>query len=245
MIRPGALSIVAWFALAGPAFAQQMTPPATALPPLPAPTFVAPAELNLTQVLPAWPVKGSLAFDADIETVLAMQSRRTAAEAADAQADSVTTMVDFTKRLLGPRATPERYPRLFALMESLHQDMRRINRTANEAKGFRVRPVLADERIKPSLDMVGHGAASYPSARASSAHVWADVIARLVPAKAADARTEADRIAWRRVTGGVHYPSDLAGSRHVAGAVKQALSTSTAFARALREVQAELARDPL
>ncbi len=230
-------------ALASPAVAT-VPPPTASLPPLQAPVFVTPTDLDLKRALPPWPVAGTLASEADVQTVLAIQARRTPAEEADAQADSVTTMRDFTAKLLGPRATPARYPRLFALMEALHQDMRGINRAANEAQGYRLRPVLFDSRIKPSLDMVGHGAAAYPSARTSSGQVWADVIARLVPAKAAEAQTEAERIAWRRVVGGVHYPSDLAGSRHVARAVNAALAKSAKFAVALAAVKAELAVDP-
>ncbi|MBA4040334.1 MAG: hypothetical protein C0474_00735 [Sphingobium sp.] len=65
------------------------------------------------------------------------------------------------------------------------------------------------------------------------------------PNRSADALAEADRVAWRRVTGGVHYPSDLAGSLHVAEAVRKALLKSEKFASTLKEVEAELARDPL
>ena len=230
---------------AAPTLAQPTAPAATTLPALQPPTFVAPVELDLKRVLPPWPVAGTLASEADVQTVLAIQQRRTNADEVDAQADSVTTMADFTRNLLGPQATPERYPRLFALMAALHQDMRGVNRAANEAQGYRLRPVLFDSRIKPSLDMVGHGAASYPSARTSSGQVWADVIALIIPEKAAEAQAEAERIAWRRVVGGVHYPSDLAGSRHVARAVKQALEQSPKFQTAVESVKRELATDPI
>ena len=89
--------------------------------------------------------------------------------------------------------------------------------------------------------MVGHGDAAYHSACASSGQVWADVIAQLVTARAADAQAEAERIAQRRVVGGVHYPSDLAGSRYVVRAVGVALAKSPKFQAALAEVRAELA----
>lgn len=214
---------------------------ASALPPLAPPTYVAPDALDLARNLPAWPQPGSLASEADVQVILALQLRRTKADADDAQADSVTTMSDFTRALLGPAVTPASHPRLFALLSALHQDMRGVNRAANAAQGYRLRPVLFDPRIKPSLDMVGHGAASYPSARASSGQVWADVMALLVPERAAEAQAEAERIAWRRVVGGVHYPSDITASRHVAAAVKQALAASPRFQADLAAVKAELA----
>lgn len=241
MIRFGIIALM----LTAPAVAQapDQTPTAVStMPPLAPVTYVGPDQLDLARVLPAWPAPGTLASESDIQTMLALQLRRTVAEEIDAQADSTTTMTDFTVKLLGPAATPARFPKLFALMEALHQDMRRINRAANEAQGFRPRPVVFDPRIVPSLDMAGHGSAAYPSARASSGQVWADVIAQIMPAKAADAQAEAERIAWRRIVGGVHYPSDIAGSRHVARAVRAALMNSPEFQKALDDVKAELAQ---
>jgi acid phosphatase (class A) len=238
------LAILA-LALATPAVAQmpdQTPTPASALPPLKPVTYVGPDALDLPRVLPAWPAATTLASEADVQTILALQLRRTKAEEADAQADSTTTMRDFTVKLLGADATPARYPKLFALMDALHQDMRRINRAANVAQGFRMRPVRFDPRIRPSLDMVGHGDAAYPSARASSGQVWADVMSTLRPDLATAAQAEAERIAWRRVVGGVHYPSDIAGSRHVARAVGAALGRAPTFQAALAAVRAELGR---
>jgi acid phosphatase (class A) len=211
------------------------------LPPLPAPRFVVPADVDLKAVLPPFPAKGSLAERADIETMLAIQARRTREEEADAQADSVTTMPDLTLRLLGSKVTPASHPKLFAMLRSLHDDMRGINRAANAAQGFRARPQVYDTRIRPSLDMVGHGNASYPSARTSSGYVWAGVIGDLFPSRRAEAEAEAERVAWRRVLGGVHYPSDLAGSRLVAAAVLKHLRASAAFRREMAMIKAEIA----
>ena len=245
MKRPPLIAMLAL--MAAPAAAQpvpdQTPTPIAAMPPLAPVTYVGPEQLDLPRVLPAWPQPGTLASEADIQTMLALQLRRTPADEVDAQADSTTTMIDFTTRLLGPEATPARYPKLFALMAALHQDMRRINRAANEARGFRPRPVVFDPRIRPSLDMAGHGSAAYPSARASSGQVWADVMAQIMPTSAAQAQAEAERIAWRRVVGGVHYPSDIAGSRHVARAVQKALANSPAFKQAMDEVRAEFAHE--
>ena len=226
---------------------QNLMPPtsstlaAPSLPPLPPPRFIAPQDVDLARALPPFPSTGSFAEQADLETMLALQIRRTKAEEGDAAADSVTTMVDFTKKLLGPSVTPTSHPKLFAMMQSLHDDMRGINRAANAAQGFRPRPTVHDPRIRPSLDMLGHAPASYPSARASSSGVWAYVIGELIPAQKANAEAEAERVAWRRVVGGVHYPSDLAGSRRVIAAVKQRLANTPAFMAKLAEVRAELA----
>lgn len=223
-----------------PVAAQAQTPAVQTLPPLPAPTYVAPAELDLARVLPPFPAAGSFADRVDVETMLAIQRRRTKVDEIDAQADSVTTMSDFTVRLLGvAKASPASHPKLFALMRALHDDMRGVNRAANAAKGFRPRPRVHDARITPSLDMVGHGDASYPSARTSSGYVWAAVFGDLFPALAGAADAEAERIAWRRVVGGVHYPSDLTGSRVVAARVVERLRARARFRQDLEVVRAE------
>ena len=211
------------------------------LPPLPAPRFIAPSDINLGRVLPPFPLIGGVADRADIETILALQIRRTKVDEDDAAADSTTNMVDFTQKLLGSTYSPLNYPKLFNMMAALHDDMRGINRAANAAQGFRQRPAVRDARIRPSLNMIGHSTASYPSARTSSAGVWACVIGDLIPAQRALAQGEAERVAWRRVAGGVHYPSDLAGSRFVIAAVCDALTKSPAFVSARADVAAELA----
>jgi acid phosphatase (class A) len=228
MLRPALAAVALALSVTGSALAQV---PATA-------TFIASADVDLKAALPPWPAPGSLAEAADIETLLAVQLRRSAADAADAQADSVTTMPQWTAQLLGMGA--DKLPRTFALMAALHDDMRRINRAANEAQGFRTRPAQYDSRVKPSLDLIGHGNASYPSARASSGAVWAGVVNLLVPEQAAAANAIAERIAWRRVVGGVHYPSDLAGSRKVAAAVLSRLQERPSFRAALAQACEEL-----
>jgi acid phosphatase (class A) len=228
MLRAFVAAVALSLCAGGPALAQKPERP----------TFIAPTDIDLKAILPPWPAPGSLAEAADIETLLAVQLRRSPADAADAQADSVTTMPEWTAQLLGMGA--DKLPRTFALMAVLHDDMRRINRAANEAQGFRTRPARYESRIEPSLDLVGHGNASYPSARASSGAVWAGVVGRILPERSSSADEMAERIAWRRVVGGVHYPSDLAGSRKVSKAVMSALDAKPAFRASLGPVCEEL-----
>jgi hypothetical protein len=65
------------------------------------------------------------------------------------------------------------------MMAALHQDMRRVNRAANEAQGYRLRPILFDARIKPSLDMAGsrHVAALVKNSLMASPKFQADLAA--------------------------------------------------------------------
>jgi hypothetical protein len=114
------LALTCALVAATPVLAQTQPPAASALPPLPAPTYVTPAELDLPRVLPAFPAAGSFADRVDVETMLAIQRRRTKVDEIDAQADSVTTMSDFTSNMLGAaKANPASHPKLFALMGTL------------------------------------------------------------------------------------------------------------------------------
>ena len=167
------LSALAQQRLDAPALSIPASAGVEALPPLPAPRFVAPSDIDLARDLPPFPAIGSLAESADIETMLALQIRRTKVDEDDAAADSTTNMVDFTQSLLGSSYSPVTHPKLFGMMRALHDDMRGINRVANAAHGFRQRPAVRDTRIRPSLNMSGRSTTSYPSARASSAGVWA------------------------------------------------------------------------
>ena len=235
------LSALAQQRLDAPALSIPASAGVEALPPLPAPRFVAPSDIDLARDLPPFPAIGSLAESADIETMLALQIRRTKVDEDDAAADSTTNMVDFTQSLLGSSYSPVTHPKLFGMMRALHDDMRGINRVANAAHGFRQRPAVRDTRIRPSLNMSGRSTTSYPSARASSAGVWACVIGGLIPTQLVVAQGKAEQVGWRRVVGGVHYPSDLAGSRLVIASVCDALTKSPAFLSARAEVAAELA----
>src|SRR5208337_2636587 len=101
------------------------------------------------------------------------------------------------------------------------------------------RPFAADPRVRPCVSRP-HGG-SYPSGHAVSFFTEAGVLAEVFPEKRAELLEFAQKLAWGRVIGGVHYPTDLAGGRAVAEAILERLRASAAFQAALARCRAEVA----
>lgn len=204
-------------------------------------TFVTPGELTLDRVLPRWPADETLQGQADLDTVLAFQAFRSPAQEAEANADAPRGPVEWAQNILGSTFSAETYPLTTALIVDVHNDMRAINRAANNVHGLRPRPAIRDARVKPSLPNVAQADnPSYPSARTAGSLVWAYVLAEIFPEHRDAFFTAADRTAWLRLLGGAHYPSDIAGGRLVGEAAWQALRRNSAFHLRLAEAKAEV-----
>jgi acid phosphatase (class A) len=210
-----------------------------ALPPLPAPVFIAPRNVNLAEALKPWPVEQSTGDLADIEVARMLDKLRTPEMVNAAKRFAALSPNLWLAEVLGSAEQVARYPKTVALLTSLQGDVRGINRAANATHAWRRRPAERDLGITPSLPSGQVATSSYPSANASMAFVWADVTAQLSPKNAQAIHEKAEYIAWLRVVGGAHFPSDVVGSRAVAGAVRQALNASPVWLQAFADAKAE------
>ncbi len=82
---------------------------------------------------------------------------------------------------------------------------------------------------------------SYPSGHSLRAYVWAAVLGDVFPDRQADLFTRAHRVAWGRVIGGVHFPSDTVGGRIAAQAILAELRKSPAYQALVAKCRAEVA----
>lgn len=82
----------------------------------------------------------------------------------------------------------------------------------------RPRPYELDPSIAPIVAKP-NGNPSYPSGHASGAYAAALVLAALVPERAAEIVGLAAEVAYSRVYGGVHFPSDVITGARIASAV--------------------------
>ena len=82
---------------------------------------------------------------------------------------------------------------------------------------------------------------SYPSGHAYGAYLRAAVLAEIFPEKRAEIFDRARYVAWGRVIGGVHFPTDLEGGRRLAEAGFAELKKSATFRAALEKCRAEAA----
>lgn len=59
---------------------------------------------------------------------------------------------------------------------------------------------------KPTTD-------SYPSGHSSRAWLWATILSEIFPERRTELMDRARAVAWGRVIGGVHFPTDLIGGK--------------------------------
>lgn len=215
--------------LTAPAFALQ-----EAQPPQP---YALDATLELVTLLPPPPAPGSSADKDDLARLLAIQSSRSEAELALANADAEASVFRFAD-VLGAHFTAQQLPQTAALFGRL---TRSIGAKVNPVKDYwnRPRPFLASDAVKPQQRPDG---ATYPSGHGTLARLYAIVLAELLPEKRRLIFERADRFAHGRLVLGVHYPSDVEAGAIAAAVIAAELRRQEEFRRDFAAAKAELAR---
>ena len=205
--------------------------------PTTAANFAGPAAFDFAAILPAPPAPGSLAAQADLEAVLQVQAWRTPEQVAWAKFTEKEDVFNHAS-VLGAWFTRENLPVTAAFFKKLGDDVYAVGEAAKTLHP-RLRPYRAEARVQPCAERPTSN--SYPSRHAMFAFVWADVLAELFPEKRAALFERAERAAWGRILGGVHYPSDSVGGRLLAEAFVAECRKSAAFRAAVEQVRAETA----
>lgn len=195
--------------------------------------------------LPAPPQIGTLAADADLETVLQVQDWRTAAQVA--WADRIDHLDAFdAAAVLGPWFNRKQLPRCAQLLEEALGDGEAVNYVA-KLRFKRLRPPIQDPRVQPCTPVQRPTSAtpsasfySYPSGHATSIYLMAEILGELVPARQAEVQAWAHKAAWSRIVAGVHFPSDDLGGHILAGIIVQSLKANPAFVAALEDCREEV-----
>jgi acid phosphatase (class A) len=81
---------------------------------------------------------------------------------------------------------------------------------------------------------------SYPSGHTTRFFLEAGMLSEMFPDKHDALFERAQKMAWGRVQGGVHYPTDLVGGRILAAAIVEELNANPAFDAALEKAKAEV-----
>lgn len=193
-------------------------------------------DLDVTAVIPAAPEDGSLATAADLETVYQVQKRRTPEMIALAGYFAEDTVFQYDA-VIGPWFTADNLPRTAAFFLQIDSD-----RYAISSKGKQVwrrpRPPLLDARIKPCVSLPKSG--SYPSGHSTQAFLWAGLLAEIFPEHRMALRERAELVAWSRVIGGVHYPTDITAGRMLGDRLAGEFLKRPAVRQALLEVREEM-----
>ncbi len=178
----------------------------------------------------------------ELDVLLAIQQRRTKAQADAARADRKTEIWQFAQALGLQTETMREFAALGALAEQVEDDMRPYVRTAKN-RFQRLRPYVVEPRIDPCIQDV-RANLSYPSGHATYGYVMAYLLADMVPEKNAELLSRAQEFAGQRATCGVHFPSDLEagrlGGRWLADRFLQSAAYRAAAAPAMRELRLAL-----
>jgi acid phosphatase (class A) len=199
--------------------------------------FVRSDAFDFSKILPAPPAPGSIAALADLEVVLQVQAWRTPEQVAWARRVDVGDLFDFVD-VLGDWFTKEKLPVTAALLTGVDSELD-AGIDASKRVFARPRPFIADARVLPCVKRLSEG--SYPSGHALGFYVAASVLAEIIPEKRAELLGFAQKAAWGRVLGGVHYPTDLVGGQLFAAAIMEELKKNSVFQAEVAKSRAEVA----
>lgn len=138
--------------------------------------------------------------------------------------------------------TKENYPNLHKL----------IHRTSLTCKGVNdhfknhwntPRPYAVDKRI--NMLITPSPGASYPSGHASSSLVTTRLLGMLVPHRSEDLTKLANKIAYRRVLVGMHYPHDIDAGEQLSRLIIGGLLQNKEFRKDFENARIELKKNPL
>ncbi len=144
---------------------------------------------------------------------------------------------------LGFRLTAEDSPRLVSILERVLHDANEAAEFA-KARAHRPRPVGADLE-RPACQVVspaGRASPSYPSGSATVGAAYGEVIAALVPDRAAEAARIGHEIAVSRMVCAMHYSSDVAEGEKLGKATFHQIAATPAYQADAVAAREEIAR---
>ena len=194
-------------------------------------------DYDLAKILPPAPADNSLTTRTDVETVLWVQQHRTPAEIAIA-AYFVETSIFQYDAVLGSWFNEHNLPFTAEFFAQVHAD-----RSAISGKGKslwdRPRPPQMDPRVHACIRIPTN--ASYPSGHATEAYLWANLLAEAFPGHREALLERARLVAWSRVVGGVHFPTDIVAGQMLGERLARDFLKRADVRAALERVKAEAA----
>lgn len=202
------------------------------------PQFVQPEEVSL-YTLPAPPQPGSAEYKRSVNEILALQAQLTPAQIADIRKEVKILPEMLIQPVLGEEFTADAYPALYTLLRHAGSDAWRINDRIQDHWG-EVRPYLADRRIQRYVEPITRP--GYPSGHTVTNHVWAHILADLMPCQEDALFERAYAVGKNRVLGGAHFPHDVVAGKRLATVIYHRMLEDNQFRMERDAAQAELNR---
>lgn len=196
------------------------------------------ADFDVAALIPPAPADDSLATAADLAVVYEIQQRRTPEQIAVAAYFARDTVFQFDA-VIGPWFKAANLPLTDEFFAQVQADRNAITEQGKKIWS-RPRPPLLDARLHACIELPKSGA--YPSGHSTMAFVRAGLLAELFPEKREALRERAQLVAWSRIVGGVHYPTDIVAGRMLGDRLAQEFLKVPEVRAALERVRAELAR---
>jgi len=190
---------------------------------------------RLEAALPDPPVDRGPLTRGEGDLMLAMEAQATPEARARANTEE-TLRVWVLADVLGPGFNAEAMPLTAALMRQAERESSVVTR-ALKARWSRVRPSNQDDRIVPTIGVPEDG--SYPSGHSVRSMLWAHLLAEFAPDKADALIRRARLVAYDRVIGGVHYPTDVAAGMTVGALIAEEIMRSPEYLAEVARARAE------
>ncbi len=198
---------------------------------------VDPSALNLKLILPPPPARDSAVTTAELAELHRIETSRTPAQIAQAQADDHEEDIFIFKTVLGPNFTAKILPITAALSAYVRKNESAAGSPLKNVY-HRPRPYQVDSTLHPVCPL-NPEPTSYPSGHSLSGYLLAFTLVQLVPEKRQEIFARVDEYVHNRLICGVHYASDIQASRLVAYAVFGSLAASPSFQQDLAAAREE------
>lgn len=198
--------------------------------------YVSADRLEISKFLAPPPAPDSEQQKRDLKAVLDAQAVRSAEQIARANETEQLSVFAFADRL-GPDFAKEKLPKTAVLFQHIYEDALALLQPS-KSRWQRPRPFLVSSDVHPSGEKPKSG--SYPSGNALLGHLYAVVLADLLPQKSSVIFARGAETGDNRVIAGVHFQSDLEAGRQAAAAIAAALWASPRFRDDLDAARAEL-----
>ena len=197
--------------------------------------YVTPSEFNLQAILGDPPADNSPEHREEVNRMLDLQAARTPEQESRCRDEVSVTAFSFAP-VLGPWFNAKDLPFTARLMAEANVEGKAVTDAA-KLKWARVRPPLAEPRIKPCVPLEHTG--SYPSGHAMRGILWATLLSEMFPDHRDALMAFGKQIGDDRFLAGMHYPSDVAAGQKLGAEIAKRLLSSDAFRQNLAKAKAE------
>ncbi len=170
---------------------------------------------TIKEMLGPHPAKGSAEEQREFEFLAELQRTRSEEQCKLAASEESASLVSLFANEGGPLSRTE--ARILSVRFMQAYASAGINIYLAKNLYNRPRPYDANPELTPCIDK--EGSSAYPSGHTAFARMFARILSRMYPERAAAFMKRADQVALNRLIGGVHHPSDIVAGKRLGDAM--------------------------